>query len=378
MNDSPAQDSLHSRYGLTPVINAAGSFTPLGVSRSSAHVAHSAALALQSFFVMNELQALASERLSAYCGCEAAAVTHCVSAAITQAVAACIAGTDSEAVANLPEAKGRANAVVIPAGHCVNYGHPLVTDIRLAGATVIQAGTREACGLGDIEQALDQPGVCCLLLVSSRLTTFQDLDTRGAVTAARHRGIPVVIDGAAQDMRIPELLGTGADAVLISAHKYLASPTAGLVLGTRTFVERFRAQETGIGRAMKPSKEAIVGVLAALEERQAMDPVAWRQQQDRKVAKAVALLGACTGIQASAEPDPVGMPFQRVRVRFLKGAVAARAVAQTLKAGNPSIWVMEHQLDQGAILLELVALSEEEVQQLVEAIGSAWTALASR
>lgn len=378
MKHPPAQDTLHTRYGLTPVINAAGSFTPLGVSRSSAHVAHSAAAALQSFFVMNELQALASKRLSAYCGCEAAAVTHCVSAAITQAVAACIAGTDAEAIGNLPDAKGRANAVVIPAGHCVNYGHPLVNDIRLAGATVIQAGTREACSLHDIEQALDQPGVCCLLLVSSRLTTFQDLDMRGAVTAARNRGIPVVIDGAAQDMRIPELLGTGADAVLISAHKYLASPTAGLVLGTRTFVECFRAQEAGIGRAMKPSKEAIVGVLAALEERQAMDPVAWRQQQDKKVVTAVALLGACPGIQANAEPDPVGMPFQRVRIQILKGAAVARAVAQTLKAGSPSIWVMEHQLDQGAILLELVALSEEEVQQLVEAIGSALADLAPR
>lgn len=378
MKHPPAQHTLQSRYGLTPVINAAGSFTPLGVSRSSAHVAHSAAAALQSFFIMKELQALASDRLSTFSGCEAAAVTHCVSAAITQAVAACIAGTDAEAVANLPEAKGRANAVVIPAGHCVNYGHPLVTDIRLAGATVIQAGTREACSLSNIEQSLDQPGVCCLLLVSSRLTSFQDLDTRGAVTTARARGIPVVIDGAAQDMRIPDLLGTGADAVLISAHKYLASPTAGLVLGTRDFVERFRAQEAGIGRAMKPSKEAIVGVLAALEERQAMDPVVWRQQQDQKVAKAVAMLGACPDIQATAEPDPVGMPFQRVRTRILKGAAAARAVALTLKAGSPSIWVMEHQLDQGVIMLELVALSEEEVQQLVEAIGSALATLAPR
>jgi uncharacterized pyridoxal phosphate-dependent enzyme len=378
MKPPPALDALHSQFGLTPVINAAGSFTPLGVSRSSAHVAHSAAAALQSFFVMNELQALASERLSAFCGCEAATVTHCVSAAITQAVAACIAGNDAEAVASLPESTGRANAVVIPAGHCVNYGHPLVTDIRLAGASVIQAGTREACSLRDIEQALDQPGVCCLLLVSSRLTTFQDLDTQRAVSAAHHRGIPVVIDGAAQDMRIPDLLGTGADAVLVSAHKYLASPTAGLVLGTRDFVERFRAQETGIGRAMKPCKEAIVGVLAALEERQALDPVAWRQQQDQKVAKAVTLLGANPDIQASAEPDPVGMPFQRVRVHFLRGAAVARAVVQALKAGRPSIWVMEHQLDQGAILLELVALSEEEVQQLVEAISSALAALAPR
>lgn len=378
MNSSTTTDNLHQKYGLTPVINAAGSFTPLGVSRSSPQVAQSAAAALQSFFVMSELQARASERLSAFCGCEAAAVTHCVSAAMTQAVAACIAGTDPEAVADLPDVHGRANAVVIPEGHCVNYGHPLVTDIRLAGATVIRAGTTEACSLQEIEHALDQPGVCCLLLVSSRLTAFQDLDTQGAVAAARRRGIPVVIDGAAQDMRIPDLLGTGADAVLVSAHKYMASPTAGLVLGTRDFVERFRAQEAGIGRAMKPSKEAIVGVLAALEERQAQDSMAWRRQQDKKVATAVKLLGGCPGIQASAEPDPVGIPFQRVRVRFLEGAAVARSVVQALKACRPSIWVMEHQLDQGAIMLELVALADDEVRQVVEAIGSALADLAAR
>jgi hypothetical protein len=32
---------------------------------------------------------------------------------------------------------------------------------------------------------------------------------------------------------------------------------------------------------------------------------------------------------------------------------------------------MEHQLEQGAMQLELVALSEEEVRQVVDAIGSA-------
>lgn len=374
MNPVHAPEDLHQKYALTPVINAAGSFTPLGVSRSSVQVANSVAGALQSFFAINELQALASQRLSAFCGCEAAAVTHCVSAAITQAVAACIAGADPAAVAVLPDAQGRANAVVIPEGHCVNYGHPLVTDVRLAGASVIRAGTAEACTLQDIEQALDQPGVCCLLLVSSRLTAFQGFDTRGAVGAARRRGIFVVIDGAAQDMRIPALLATGADAVLVSAHKYMASPTAGLVLGSHAFVERFRAQEVGIGRGMKPSKEAIVGVLAALEERQALDLVAWRQQQDEKVATAVSLLGNCPGLQVTAESDPVGMPFQRVRVRFLEGAAVARSVAQALKAGRPSIWVMEHQLDQGVIVLELVALTESEIRQVVEAIRSALAA----
>ncbi len=364
-------DSLHQKYDLTPVINAAGSYTPLGVSRSSEHVARHAAQALQAFFVIDELQSVASARLSDFCGCEAAAVTHCVSAAITQAVAACIAGTDADAIAALPDARGRANAVVIPEGHCVNYGHPLPTDIRLAGATVIQAGSRSSCSLDDIEQAMARPGVCGLLLVSSRLTAFQDFDYPGAVAAARRRGVPAIIDGAAQDMRIPDLLSTGADAVLVSAHKYLASPTAGLVLGTRAFVERFCAQETGIGRGMKPSKEAIVGVLAALEERREQDPARWRQEQDRKVAMAVALLGACPDLRATAEADPAGMPFQRVRVTFLEGSGAARRTVQVLKAGRPSIRVMEHPLDQGAIVLELVALSETEARQVSEALIAA-------
>lgn len=371
MSSKKSPESLHVRYGLTQVINAAGSYTPLGVSRSSAHVAQSSALALRSFFIMNELQALASARLCEAFGCEAAAVTHCVSAAITQAVAACIAAGDPAAVAALPDAEGRPNAVVVPHGHCVNYGHPLATDVRLAGGSVVRAGTDEACSIEDIEQALDSPGACALLLVASRLTAFHSFNASGAVAAARTRGIPVIIDGAAQDMRIPDLLATGADAVLVSAHKYLASPTAGLVLGTHRFVERFRAQEVGIGRGMKPSKEAIFGVLAALEERQALDLMAWRGLQDDKVEMALALLGACPGIQATAEPDPVGMPFQRVVVSFRRGVSMAHQVVQALKTGRPSIWVMEHQLDRGAIQLELVALAELEIRQIVEAIASA-------
>ena len=59
-----------------------------------------------------------------------------------------------------------------------------------------------------------------------------------------------------------------ADLVLVSAQKYLASPTAGLIIGRKRLVHACRAHEKGIGRAMKATKEAVIGVLAALEERQ--------------------------------------------------------------------------------------------------------------
>lgn len=84
-----SHNDLPLEYQLTPVINAAGSFTPLGVSRSSTQVAQSVALAMGSFFIMEELQQLASRKLASWAGCQAGVVTHCTSAAITQAVAAC-------------------------------------------------------------------------------------------------------------------------------------------------------------------------------------------------------------------------------------------------------------------------------------------------
>jgi uncharacterized pyridoxal phosphate-dependent enzyme len=359
-----SHESLHDKYQLTPVINAAGSFTPLGVSRSSSFVAQSAAQALGAFFIMEELQQLASRRLASFAGSEAGAVTHCAAAAITQAVAACIAGTDEAAVAALPDTGERKNVVVIPAGHCVNYGHPIVTDIRLAGGRVHQAGDAASLHMTDLERCLDAPGVCCLLLVSSRLTSFHHLEFAAAISAARSRGIPTVIDGAAQDMRVRHLLATGADAVLLSAHKYLASPTAGLVLGTQAFVDAFRAQERGIGRAMKASKEAIVGVLAALEERTGLDGGAWKIEQQRKVDLMLQILRSCPGLHARAENDPVGMPFQRIKLIFAEGAYVATAVATHLKADRPSIWVMEHGLADGLIQMELVSLHEQEVRHL--------------
>jgi L-seryl-tRNA(Ser) seleniumtransferase len=354
---------IHDRYRLTRVINAAGSFTPLGVSRSSPAVAAAAAEALQAFFVMDELQEAASAAIVRLTGAQAGAVVHCAAAGITLSVAAAMAGASPEAIAALPDATGLADRVVLPAGHAVNYGHPIVQDIRLAGATPVLAGTEAGCTIAEIETALADEAVACLLLVSSRLVRGAAVDLAEAVAAAHRRGAPAIIDGAAQDMRISELLATGADLVVISAQKYLASPTAGLVIGRADLVGAVRAHERGIGRAMKASKEATCGVLAAIGERRALDMAEWRGVQDAKVA---GFVERANGL-ARAVPDSAGMPFARVHLRIDPTAAGrdARAVADDLKTGSPSIRVMEHGLDAGEIILELVGLREDEVAAIL-------------
>lgn len=361
-------DAPAGRPAFGRVLNAAGTFTPVGVSRSSPAVAEATAWALQQFLVLDELQALASRELAAFSGAAAGTVVHCAAAGITLGVAAAMAGSDPARVAQLPDAEGLRRVVVVPAPHLIDYGHPLATDVRLAGATVQACGRPERCTGDELLPALAAPEVACLLLVSSRLTRDPAFDFSAACEAARAAGVPVLIDGAAQDLRVRELTALQPAAVVLSAQKYLAAPTAGLVVGEAGFVDAVRAQQKGIGRAMKASKEAIVGVLAALAERRGLDLPSWGARQAQKAQGAVDALRELRGVDTTLVPDPLGAPFPRVRLRFAGGADEARRVAQALRQQDPPVWVMEHGVREGVLTLELVALRADEVDAVVDAL----------
>ncbi len=363
---------MHAKHHLTPVLNARGTYTPLGVSRSSPHVQDAVAAALGAFIVVDELQNAVSDTVARMTGAEAATVTHCTAAAITLSIAATMTGADPAAIAALPDSTGLPNRVVIPAGHVVNYGHSILTAIRLAGAVPIIAGSESNCTTANIAHALAAERTACLLLVSSRLTRGTAVDLAAAVATVQALGVPAIIDGAAQDMRLDDLLATGADLVLVSAQKYLAAPTAGLIVGRRNLVHACRAQEQGIGRAMKASKEAIAGVLAALEEREQLDLNAWRAEQARKVRWFMEQADLLPGITASTQADPTGLPFDRVclRVEAAHAQTTATALARALRASSPSIWVMDHAAADGILLFDLVPLTGDEVATILAQLAA--------
>jgi len=257
----------------------------------------------------------------------------------------------------------------------VNYGHQIQQAIRMSGAKPVLVGTSDSCTIAEIADACAQEGATCLLLVSSRLTGAAEIDFGEAVLAAHSCGIDVIIDGAAQDFRIAELLATGADAVLVSGQKYLAGPTSGLVLGRPDLIAAVRAQEKGIGRGMKVSKEALLGVHAAVEFRQKLKLEDWVLTNRTKVDHAVGRLAAMPGVHAIAVSDPTGLPFDRVHVTVdclalngKRGCAAAVQIVADLKGGNPSIWAMDHKannLDRPEIILELVQLSDAEIETIL-------------
>ncbi|MGW7291750.1 aminotransferase class V-fold PLP-dependent enzyme [Streptomyces xiamenensis] len=344
----------------------------MGVSRSHAEVSTAVAEALSGFFVMEELHEVADRALARFSGAQAGAIVHCAASAITLAVAATMSGSSTERIASLPDTTGMPSAVVLPTGHAVDYGQPIVQAVRLAGATAVPVGTEAACTVADLEEGLARPDVACLLLVSSRLVRGSGVPLSDAVAAAHRRGVPAVIDGAAQDFRIEELLATGADLVIISGQKYLGSPTAGLVVGRAGLVAAVRAQEGGIGRGMKAGKEAVVGVLAALEARRALDVEAWAREQADKVARFVERAGSLRGITATPVADPTGLPFPRagIRVDPVRAGMDAGALATALRRGSPPVWVMSDQQDAGDLVLELVPLADGEVDAILSRLAA--------
>lgn len=351
------------RYGLSNIVNARGPYTPLGVSRSPAAVAEAAGEALRHYFVLEELQTAADRELARYAGAEAGTVTHCVAAAITLSVTAAMTGGAPCAVARLPDTEGMADRAVLPAGHAVDYGHPITQAIRLSGAVPVLAGTDRACNADDLERAIDPDRTCCVLLVSSRLTRGAPIDLADAVAVAHRHGLPAFIDGAAQDLQLAALLETGADLVLISGQKYLASPTAGLVIGRRKWVDAVRAQEKGIGRPMKATKESLAGVLAAIEVRSDTDTASWCAAQAERMAAFVQSLGHLDGVMGFVLPDPGGAPIGRVHLRIdpLRARYDAASLEAALRTGTPPIHVMPHRLDKNEIVLEIVQLSDAEI-----------------
>jgi len=362
---------IHETLGTPRVINARGTYTPLGVSRSSEPVIEAVAESLRQFFVMEDLRRVFGEKMSALTGAEWGCVTHCTAASITLSVAAVMTGSDLEKVRQLPSADGMTSRLVLQAGHSVDYGQPVEQAIRLAGATVLVAGSKESCSEKELEATLGEDGVGGLVLVHSRLCTGDMVDMKTAVAMARAKGIPVILDAAAQDLIMDEMLAVGADLTLFSAQKYLASPTAGLVLGRRDLVAAVALQERGIGRGMKAGKEAIVGALMALRMRHDMDFDAWVSDRFFRAQKFAESLSRLAPVTAELVQDPLDNPFSRVQVFIDTEACGKTApeVAERLATSDPVVIVQDHDDQENSLMLEVLALNSQELEMIVSLLA---------
>lgn len=355
---------LHQRYGLRRVINACGKMTHLAGAIVLPEIAEPASESLRHFFVLDELQAAAGRVIAGATGAESGCVTACTAAGITLSVAATMTGTSLPKVLQLPDTAGMKNRVLIQKGHCVNYGNPIEQGIRLAGADVTEVGTVNRCLPAQLRHELEKGGVTAIVHVESHHTVRYGWVKLPDVCQLAHEfGVPVIVDGAAQDQRLRQLIAEGADIVLTSAHKYLCSTTGGIVAGRKDLVDAVYLQNRGIGRPMKAGKEAIIGAMAALEYRAQQDMAAWTAEQDRKVQLVLDSLRDLPGLLLSIDADPNGCPFSRARLTLDEAAAAHSAISLNaiLAEGDPAIMMRAHHAEEGYLNLDAIELTDEEI-----------------
>ena len=193
---------------------------------------------------------------------------------------------------------------------------------------------------------------------------------------AHEYGVPVIVDGAAQDLRLRELIADGADIVITSAHKFLCSTTGGVVAGRKDLIDAVYLQNRGIGRPMKAGKEAIVGAMAALEYRADQDMPAWTAEQDRKVQRILDALSSVPGLALGIDADPNGCPFSRARLTpdpDVTGQTAA-SLSDALEEGDPTIVSRSHHADEGYIYLDAIEMTDDDIDVACQRVQDILTA----
>lgn len=199
--------------------------------------------------------------------------------------------------------------MLIQKGHCVNYGAPITQAIRLAVAEVVEIGVVNRSTEPEVCHELAKGNVAVVVTIESHHTVkFGWVKLSPLVELAHDAGVLLILDAAAHDLRLAELINCGEDLAITSAHKSLYSTTSGIVAGRKGLVDAVYLQNRGFGRGMKAGKEAIFGAIAALEFRMHEDISAWMAEQDRHVQLILNRLTGVSNLQLSVDPYPNGCP----------------------------------------------------------------------
>jgi L-seryl-tRNA(Ser) seleniumtransferase len=353
------------------VINASGTLTAYGQSSAHPTVIQAMAAAMPLFFEMDVLHARASAAIAQATGAEAGFVTSCAAAGITIAVAACMAGADPARIAQLPDPAGMKDEVIIQLGHCVDYGAPVTQGIRLAGAHAKTIGTVNGAAASLFDASFTPQTVAAFYVVSHHTAQYGCIPLPTFVEIAHQHGVPIVVDAAAEETQLREILAAGADLVICSGHKHFRGPTSGVMAGRLDLIRAAYAQNRGIGRHMKVGKEGIIGLMAALEvwtTTRREDVIA---QEKARIERMVEQLAGLPGIDARTswpEPDPYPIMRAKVMVDPPLAGFNAMALSVLLAQGEPSIRVRAHHVDEGYFLIDPFTLTDAEADYICQRI----------
>lgn len=396
--------NLFEAIGVGTIINAKGPATRLSGGIMRDEVAQAMSEASKHCVEIAELQAAASRIIAETTGAEAGYVASGASACLLLATAACMTGLDPGRMGRLPDAKGMNDEVIMVRSQRNFYDHA----VRTAGARIVEVGLPDRyAGAGvrdaeawEIDDAITERTAAVFYVADARARP----PLSEVVKVAHARGVPVIVDAAAQlppQANLKRFISEGADLVAFSGGKALGGPQAsGFLCGKRDLIMAAALQhldhdvfwdlwtppeflidkqhlkglpQHGIGRSCKAGKEEIMGLLAALRaftfEGDVIRHARWLKSAEEVADGCLGIVGIEVHIHDAENIE--GVPL--VVLSLDKAKNDATFVISALQNGNPSIHVDPCQREQNKILINPMCLRDGDPMFIAGAIRKALT-----
>ncbi len=352
---------VYARLGVRPIVNARGMNTMASGSLMPKPVLDAMNEAAGAFVDMGDLNARAGAHIARLVGVEDAHVTSGSAGGLLLAAAACIAGSDPERILRLPDTTGMRNEIVIQRCDRIQYDQAL----RMAGAVLVEVGAAEACTPEAIEAALG-PRTAALIYIVSPGLAERGVGPERMATIAHARGLPLIVDAASTLPPVGHITRwtkTGADLVILSGGKGIRGPqNTGLLVGRADLIRAAAANgspNSAVGRPCKVSKEAIIGLVTAIELFVQDDHEGeWARHLD-EARRILASAQGIPGVRARLEEDRDvwTAPTLLLAIDPAVTGLTPDAVMRALRAGDPPIMVRVHR---GELLVDPHCLRGDE------------------
>jgi uncharacterized pyridoxal phosphate-dependent enzyme len=326
----------YQKLGVTPFINAAGTYTVLSASTMPDEVQAAIALASQQPVNILELQDAAGAYLAKRLKCEAALVTSGAAGALTVGTAACVTLGNKQAVLNIPtDMSGLKSEVIVQKAHRYDYDHAL----RNCGIRYVEVETME-----DYEKAFTDKTVMCHFFNAAEGGKISREDW---IRVAHKHGVPCFNDAAADVPPISNLWNytqMGFDLVTFSGGKGLRGPQcSGLLLGRKDLIDAAKQNNSPfsntVGRGLKVAKEEMVGLVAAVDWFLDQDDAAMEAEFQKRASLIASKLKALPTVQTQTFIPEVANHVPHLLITYDQNRIniSAKEVLHKLRSGKPRI-----------------------------------------
>lgn len=353
-----------SKLNLRRTINASGRMSILGVSTIAETVAEQMQIGGQHYYEMAALHEEAGSVVAEYLNTESAMITNSASASIALSVAGVIAKDDAVIRANLHDySLPFERDVVIMKGHNVDYGAPVETMIQLGGGIVKEAGYANGCTLDHIEASVTEQTIA-FVYIKSHHCVQKNMPSLNEVSKLCERlNLPLILDIAAEE----EIAAYGkyADVIILSGSKAIEGPTSGILAGKKEYVHYAKLHSNGIGRAMKVGKEAVFGLLQALEE---YGSKTLSKAEQLTILEQLNELNDIKGVSVSITQDEAGREIYRGRIQVdsTQSIIDATQLVAALKVGKTAIYTRDYNANIGYIEIDPRPLLSGDIELIVQ------------